>query len=184
MSDKKKSVTAAGRFDAPSMVLHWLTVLLIVVQFTTAWLLTPGHENPALLALHRSTGVLTWLVAAGRLIWRNGFAHLPPFPASMPKIQRRAAKLNEYGLYALLLVQPLTGLGATLSRGRPFQLFAWQIPPLLPPDDARAHALLRVHDFGASALLALIGLHAAAALLHGLFLRDGVLQRMLPELSR
>ena len=30
------------------------------------------------------------------------------------------------------------------------------------------------------ALLGLIGVHAAAALLHGVVLRDGVLQRMLP----
>ena len=34
-------VTAAassGRFDPTSIVLHWLTVLLIIGQFTTAWL--------------------------------------------------------------------------------------------------------------------------------------------------
>jgi cytochrome b561 len=33
-------------------------------------------------------------------------------------------------------------------------------------------------------LLTLVGLHAAAALFHGLILRDGVLQRMLPWGSR
>ena len=35
------AVTAAarsGRFDPTSIVLHWLTVLLIIGQFTTAWL--------------------------------------------------------------------------------------------------------------------------------------------------
>lgn len=40
-----------------------------------------------------------------------------------------------------------------------------------------------LHEIGAWALLALIGLHAAA-LLHGLLLRDGVLQRMLPWTPR
>ena len=40
------------------------------------------------------------------------------------------------------------------------------------------------HELGAKALLALIGLHATAALLHRLILRDGVLQRMLPWTAR
>jgi hypothetical protein len=29
---------------------------------------------------------------------KRGFAHLPPFPESMPKLQRWIAKANEYGL--------------------------------------------------------------------------------------
>ena len=40
------------------------------------------------------------------------------------------------------------------------------------------------HEFGAKALVALISLHAGAALFHGVVLRDGVLQRMLPWTSR
>jgi cytochrome b561 len=42
----------------------------------------------------------------------------------------------------------------------------------------------KVHEFGAKALLALVGLHAGAALFHRLVLRDGVLQRMSPRTSR
>jgi cytochrome b561 len=40
--------------------------------------------------------------------------------------------------------------------------------------------LEQVHETGAWLLLALIGLHAGAALFHALVLRDRVLQRMLP----
>jgi cytochrome b561 len=52
--------------------------------------------------------------------------------------------------------------------------------------DLRAFASVpgRLHEFGVWMLLALIGLHAAAALFHGLILRDGVLQRMLPRGGR
>jgi cytochrome b561 len=38
-----------------------------------------------------------------RLAWRRRFAYLPPFPESMPKLQQWIAKVNEYGLYVLLL---------------------------------------------------------------------------------
>ena len=180
-----KPQSKAGRFDQLSITLHWLTVFLVVAQFTTAWLLSQhGSDASALLFAHRSTGTLTWIVVAMRLIWRHGFAHLPPFPASMPTLQQRVAKLNEYGLYGLLLVQPLTGLGNTLFRGRPFALFAWQVPTLFAPNKAAAQMFHSIHEFGAWGLLVLIGLHAAAALFHGLILRDGVFQRMLPWANR
>jgi superoxide oxidase len=105
----------AGRFDRISIAAHWLTVVLVAAQFAIAWLLElGGNDVSRLLFVHRSIGTLTWIVVVLRLIWRHAFAHLPPFPASMPKLQQRIAKLNEYGLYALLLMQPLTGLGNTL----------------------------------------------------------------------
>jgi cytochrome b561 len=177
----------SGRFDQISIALHWLTVLLIVGQFTTAWLReTVDHESSfavALLAMHRTTGVLAWTVGLVRLLWRRNFAYLPPFPESMPKLQQSIAKANEYSLYALLFVQPLTGLGNVLFRGHAFQLFIWEVPALLEPNPAIRSVFVKAHEFGATALLALIGLHAGAALFHRLVLRDGVLQRMLPWTS-
>jgi superoxide oxidase len=174
----------SGRFDQTSIALHWFTVFLIVVQFASAWWREAiGHEaslGAALLTMHRTTGMLTWIVVLARLVWRRCFAHLPPFPQSMPKLQQWIAKANEYGLYALLVVQPITGLGNTLFHGRPFTLLIWEVPVLLAPDTAIRGLFVAAHEFGAKALVVLIGLHAGAALFHGLVLRDGVLQRMLP----
>jgi cytochrome b561 len=98
----------------------------------------------------------------------------------MRKLQQYIAKTNEYGLYALLVVQPITGLGGVLFRGHPFELFIWDVPALLEPDPAVRSLFVQTHEFVAKALLALIGLHAGAALFHRLVLRDGVLQRMSP----
>jgi len=95
-------------------------------------------------------------------------------------LQQWLAKTNEYGLYALLLVQPMTGLGYVLFRGRAFGLFAWHAPALLAPDETIFGLFHLAHELGALALMALIGLHATAALFHGLILHDGVLERMLP----
>jgi superoxide oxidase len=174
----------SGRFDPTSIVLHWLTVFFIIGQFTTAWLHEAvGHGTSLsleLLATHRTMGMLTWTVTFARLVWRRRFAYLPPFPESMPKLQQWIAKTNEYGLYVLLLVQPITGLGDAVFHGRPFTLFIWQVPALLAPDATIRGLFQEAHELGAKALLALIILHAGAALFHGVVLRDGVLQRMLP----
>jgi cytochrome b561 len=183
----KQPLTESGRFDRTSIALHWFTVLLVIGQFTSAWLREAvDHESSlavAILATHRTVGVLTWIVGVVRLVWRHNFANLPPFPESMPKLQQSIAKANEYGLYALLFLQPITGLARGLFGDKPFELFIWQVP-VLEPNPVTRILFAEVHEFGAKALLALVGLHAGAALFHRLVLRDGVLQRMSPWTSR
>jgi cytochrome b561 len=178
-----RPTSRAGRFDRVTIALHWLTLLLVIGQFTTAWLFSQagddGSAAAGLLTIHRTMGLVTWCVVAARLAWRAGFAHKPPLPVSMSKLQRLAAGLNEYALYALLLLQPLTGLGDTVLRGRSFTLVVWRVPALLHADKPVFHTLHTLHEWGAIVLLGLIGVHTAAALLHGVIIRDGVLQRML-----
>jgi cytochrome b561 len=174
-------IPMAGRFDQVSLGFHWLTVLLVVGQFATAWWLSLGDQNaPLLLIVHRSMGTLTLVVVIGRLVWRHTRAHLPAFPDTMPMIQRRIAQANEFGLYALLLLQPITGLGDTLFRAHDFILFGLDVPPLVAKNKPLFQVLHTVHEYSGWTLLGLIGLHAGAALFHGLVLRDGVLERMLP----
>lgn len=175
-----------GRFDQTSIILHWSTVLLIVVQFASIWAREAvDHQSDlaaALLTLHRSTGVSIWIVVVARLFWRRYFAYLPPFPPSMRKFQQTVAKANEYSLYILLLAMPITGLARVILRGQAFDLFVWQVPALLEPDPALRSLFVEAHEIGTKALMLLIGLHAGAALFHRLVLRDGVLQRMLPRM--
>ena len=169
-----------ARFDRVSMALHWATVLLIAFQLTTAFWPHDEGNGRMLLMLHRSAGALTLGVVVFRFVWRARFAHLPPFPPSMPKAQQLAAKANEYGLYAMLLVQPLTGLTDAIVHGRPFMLFGLQVPALMAMNKPLFHLTGELHELGAWVLVALIAMHIGAALLHGLAPRDGVLQRMLP----
>lgn len=175
----------ADRFDRVSIAFHWLTVFLVVVQFATAFTVYWADEDAeGLIAVHRSTESLIWVVVVARLIWRHNFAYLPAFSATMPKFQQRIAMLNEYALYSLLLLQPLTGLASTLFQGRPFDLLIWQVPALLEHNKPASGLFHKLHELGATALLILIAVHATAALFHGLILRDGVLARMLPWTNR
>jgi superoxide oxidase len=98
----------------------------------------------------------------------------------MPEVQQRLAKTSEYGLYALLLLQPLTGLAQSLTRGRHFMLFAWQVPKVMAGNKPLTMLFHQIHTLSAWVLLGLIGLHILAALFHRFVLRDEVLQSMLP----
>jgi cytochrome b561 len=176
-------------FDGLIMSLHWASVLLVLALFASAWLHALAEEQqsdlaPVLLQIHRSFGVIVWVATALRLTWRLTNAILPPFPAHMTKLHRATTKLSEYGLYALLLGQPATGLLTTLFGGRPFALFLWQLPPLMPRDEMLRAAFHLSHEIGAWALAALALGHAAAALFHHFVLRDDVLECMAPMISR
>lgn len=181
------------RFDSVAISFHWLTLLLIIGMFSTAWLRDwIGHspearlspESQLLLGLHRSLGVTIWVVTVGRLAWRLTIAKLPPFPPRMSRVRQQVAKAVEYGLYLLLLIQPLTGLAQTLFRGRPYMLLFFEVPAIVPEDAAIAKLFHQIHEAGAIALLSLIGVHALIVLFYQYILKHEMLQRMLPSRRR
>jgi cytochrome b561 len=175
-------------FDNLTVALHWVTVLLVLALFASAWLhaLAEVQQSAlaaALLQIHRSLGVSVWVVTALRLAWRLTKASVPAFPTRMTKLHRALVKWSEYGLYALLIGQPSTGLLATLFSGHPFALFFWPFSPLMR-DDMLQRSFHFSHEFGAWALAVLTVSHAAAALFHHLVLCDGVLERMAPVMRQ
>jgi cytochrome b561 len=173
-------------FDSVTIAFHWTTVLIVLAMFATAWLHSRSHDDAVkaiLLQTHRSLGVTIWVATVLRLAWRLTNAKLPPFPSHMTNIHRAIVKGAEYCLYALLLIQPATGLADTLFRGRHFALFFWQIPPLVPTDAALRDAFQLAHLLGAYAFGALVIGHAGAALFHHFVLRDDVLHCMAPVMT-
>jgi superoxide oxidase len=174
-------------FDALTITLHWTTLLIVLTLFGSGFLYGQVEERswaPALLQVHRSLGVTVWTLTVFRLVWRVTGARFPAFPASMTPLHQLGARLSEYGLYALLLIQPATGLAQTILRGRSFEVFAWSIPPLAARDVALVGIFGAVHEIGAWCLFTLAGLHAAAALVHHFILRDDVLEAMAPTFQR
>ena len=174
-------------FDLLTITLHWATVLLVLAQLGSGLLYGQVEERPwatYLLGAHQALGMTIWIVTVLRFLWRLTGAWFPPFPASMTLIQRAAARVSEYALYALLLIQPATGLAQTLLRGRPFELFGWSIPAILPEHLGYARLFHGAHELGARCLIGLVSLHAAAALFHHFVRRDDVLEAMAPVLRR
>jgi len=170
-------------FDMITIVLHWTTVSLISFQFLTGFsleFLDQRIQTNAFLDIHRSIGALIWFVSAARLIWRSFFARFPPFPTWMSAVQIRFARHTEHLLYALLLLQPLSGLTMSLMFGRPFHLFFMTVPAMPWANLYYASCLETIHLVGAYTLLTVIGGHAGMALLHHYVFRDDVLEKMAP----
>jgi cytochrome b561 len=166
--------------------MHWLTfglVTFVVVLGVAIVCLAQSTFRPELLVLHRSTGLLIWVVTLTRLLWRNTLARFPAFPDRMSNARRRIVGASERALYLLLLLQPLTGLASTLALGRTFQIFVWQMPVLMPRSVALSLALADAHAATAACLVALVTVHAARALMHRYVARDDIFEAMAPWLK-
>jgi superoxide oxidase len=172
------------RYDRFMQFVHWTTFLLLTATFATAWLIRYADTREqvnGLVQLHRSLGLTTLCVTACRLMWRF-VARIPPLPEDLPRLQRLAARTNEFALYALLLLQPSLGFLHSNAAGKPVVMyFLGAIPSLLAPDRVLARQLFMAHDFVAKLLLALIALHVVAALFHHFVRNDDVLRTMLPR---
>jgi cytochrome b561 len=178
------TLCVATRFDEVSIGLHWATAILVAAMFASAWaigLARDGRTAEGLLTLHRSVGVTLWMLAIARLTWRLRYATRPPLPPGLPALQRRAAGVTEAALYILLLIQPLTGLAQTLTRGKPFQIFLIHAPAMMGRNKPLTGVLHRIHELTAWAFVGLIAVHVGAALFHRLVLKDRVLQSMWPQ---
>jgi cytochrome b561 len=71
-----------------------------------------------------------------------------------------------------------------LKRGGSLPIFGfWEVTSPWPVNRNMARNILRVHEYLANTLVALAGLHAAAALTHHYVWRDRTLVRMLPGAS-
>jgi len=176
-----------GRFDRLTRWMHWTTVFLVVFQFASGWSFALAEGTPLfapLLLLHRSSGATVWAITALRFAWRSSLAHFPPFPGDLPRVMEWAAKTSERALYLLLVCEPLAGFADSAWRGRPFDLFVWSVPVLVPRDIALAELFHQIHVWGAVALAGLACAHAAAALFHHFILKDDVLEAMLPWAAR
>lgn len=179
---------ATENYPATLITLHWLTFTLVVVAYTLAELKGfPARGSDlrgAMLHLHYLTGLLvfalTWLRIALRTAASVPGSH--PFP---PRWLRLASMSIHLSLYAILIALPLLGWLALSAKAQPVHLFFFDLPfAPIELDPSLARPLRMWHVRIANAGYVLIGLHAAAALVHHYALRDNALTRILPLLRQ
>lgn len=169
-------------YTRTAIALHWLSGLLILCGFALGvWMVDQPIAPSTLRAYgyHKWIGITVFLVAFARVAWRWG--HPAPPPLAMPEWQRRAATLTHVLLYALMLAIPLSGWLYSSATGiQVVYLGLVPLPDLVAKDKSLAAVLKAVHLTLNLTLLALVVIHAGAALKHHFVDRDGVLRRMLP----
>jgi cytochrome b561 len=178
---------APSRYSTVAIVLHWLLALVILCIFAVGVYMSDLPISPQRLKLynyHKWAGICFLALTTLRLLWR--LTHRPPaLPASielaMPNWQSKAYHATHFALYALFFAVPLIGWAYSSAAGFPVVLFGvLPLPDFMAVDKEFAKVIKGVHGIAAFSLIALAGLHIAAAIKHHFYDKDGLISRMLP----
>lgn len=173
----------------PARTLHWLIALMVLGLFAFGLWMTdvpPRGERPFYFAIHASVGITLLALMLGRFFWWMANV-VPAPPEGTPAWQRRAAWISHRLLYALTFATAVVGwlMSGTFEQPLEPKVFGLvAVPQLLKARSPYNELLVETHETLAFALIALVGVHTAAALYHHFVLRDSVLRRMLSGASQ
>ena len=175
----------ADRWGPVSQALHWLIVLMILGLAIVGLTMGDLPKTPKyfwVYTAHKSMGLTVLALVIVRLVWRLYAGTPAPVPGT-PTWQERIASVTHWLLYALIVAQPISGwLYDSASGLRPFRWFGlFDVPKLTAPDEALSQNAMAAHGLIFWTLVAVVAVHAGAALYHHLFQRDATLARMLPR---
>ena len=167
------------RYDRLTIALHWLTAVVVAAQWVigqSIQFFERGPQQDDVRSVHIVLGLGLLALLLVRLVWSK-------MPWVRQPVRSGLGDLVARGLQALLVVL-LVGtilLGLLLAAVKGGSVFTWvTLPPLGGGSQELRHFVGELHEWGANLILALVGVHAAAALAHHYVLRDGILRRMLP----
>jgi cytochrome b561 len=131
---------------------------------------------------HKAIGISILILTIGRILWRLGHRP-PPLPAMLVGLQATAGRAAHILFYIFMIVLPLTGwlmIGAN-GKAAPVDFFGlFSVDIAVGKYAALADIAREGHEFLATPLIILIGLHVLGALKHQFIDRMPFLQRMWP----
>lgn len=176
--------TRIDGYPGTSKLLHWLVAACVLTTAPVAIAMGrvgPGPTQDSLYNLHKSLGVLIFVLMILRLI--NRIVKDAPIPDPSIEPWQRAVSSAVHGLiYVLLLAMPVVGYIANSAFGAPTPFFGlFNIPPIIGKNEALAEFLFAGHRLSGFLLIILVAMHVGAALFHHFIRGDNVLRRMLPR---
>lgn len=174
-----------ARYDRTTIALHWLVALGVALQWIGGHTIDWFPKGPLKIdarSVHILVGATLTAVLLFRLYWRAQRGERLP-PAQTGVLNLLAVGVH-WALYLNLAI--LLSLGLLLAGLRGDSLFNLAHLPALGDYAPKARHLLAnqvttLHSLAANVILYLAGFHAAAALLHHFYWKDGVLRRMWPR---
>ncbi|WP_338030192.1 cytochrome b [Gluconacetobacter tumulicola] len=181
MTEAFSNATDKLRYDRGTVLLHWATAVLVLIQFalgeTWGWPGKPVHH--LMVVTHLTGGMFLTAIILFRIVWRITWGrHLASL---LSPVDRFCALAMESTLYALLLAEIGLGYAWRWGAGQAMSFFGLLIPsPFTPFSSGTIWWIETLHFWNAWLIVGLATGHAAAALFHQCVLRDNVLARMLP----
>jgi cytochrome b561 len=166
------------QYGTVAVLIHWMSaglILVLIVSGFRAAGTVDSAAKAAILRVHVPIAVAVLALTVVRIVWWRGVDRKPgPAPGS-PRWQDRTARAVHVLFYIVILGTAASGIGMLALSGAAPMIFGgesallpdfWSYPPRLP------------HAVGARLLMALLVLHAGAAVYHHFVRGDELLWRM------
>jgi cytochrome b561 len=172
------------RYGSAAIALHWLMLALLAAVYACIELrefFPKGSDTrEALKTWHFMLGLSVFVLATVRLaVQLSGpTPRIHPEPA---RWQGTLSKVVHVALYLFMFAMPVLGWLVLSAEAKPVPFFGLELPWLIGADKELAKQLEEWHETIGEAGYYLIGLHAAAALVHHYVMQDDTLRRILPK---
>ena len=166
-----------------AMALHWSMALVIPGMLVLGlWMRSLTYYDswyqPAPF-IHKSIGVLLFIVLVIRVMWRWGNLQ-PVADVSLSRMERYLSHWLHLSLYLLLFSIMLSGYLISTADGKGISVFDWfTVPALISHLENQEDIAGEIHYWLAVSTMILVALHALAALKHHFINKDRTLKKML-----
>lgn len=167
-----------SRYGTVAVIIHWVSAALIIgllVSGFRAGLTEDPAAKAVFLRLHVAMGTTILVLTLARIAWWWRFDSKPAAIGNSPGWQERAARAVHRLFYIIILGMAASGISMLALSGAGAILFGGA-EGVLP--DFNQFQPRGPHGLGARAMIALLVLHAGAALYHHFARRDTTLRRM------
>ncbi|MCU9948139.1 cytochrome b [Pseudomonas solani] len=170
------------RFGLVSIVLHWGVALVVFSLFGLGlWMVGLDYYSgwyKTAPDIHKSIGILLFMVMLARVLWR----FVSPPPPALPnhgQLTRLGSKLGHLALYLGLFAIMVSGYLISTADDRGIAVFGlFEVPATLTSIPDQEDVAGAIHEYLAWGLVIFAGVHALAALKHHFIDRDATLTRM------
>ena len=167
---------------------HWsIAVLFVGLVGLGAWMVGLTYYDPWYndsLALHKAIGIVVLALALAKFGWKLT-DRKPGFGSEVRAYERAGATVTHWLLGALLVVLPVTGYLISTSEGAGIDVFGlFEVPAFFDVTAGTRDLAIDLHYYLAYGGIALVGIHAGAALKHTFIDKGSTLIRMLIPRSR
>ena len=167
---------------------HWsIAIAFVGLVGLGAWMVGLTYYDPWYndsLALHKAIGIAVLALALAKLSWKL-IDRKPGYGPEVRAYERAGATATHWILGALLIVLPVTGYLISTSEGAGIDVFGlFEVPAFFDVSGGTRDLAIDLHYYLAYGGIALVGIHAIAALKHTFIDKGSTLIRMLIPRSR
>ncbi len=179
-------------YGALTKTLHWVIAALFAFQLVSGEIMVRLDAQGVALGVtqsgyynwHKSIGLLALVLAVARVAARRA-GNLPDWAPTLSEGERGFIHRAEQVLYTAMFLMPVSGFVYVMAGGYGVLLFGvWELPNPIGSKPWLAAIARWTHILASYALMLTLGGHIGLVLRHQLFVRDGLLRRMLPSRSR